>query len=155
MKLKYKDLLLRNVTLNDEKLLFDWANDPIVRQGSFNENTIPFDEHQIWFRNKLSSQNTFLWILECTGIPCGVVRTEKSDRELTLNYLIASSHRGKGLASIMLEMALEKACIELSVDKIFAYTLPDNIASCKSLLRAGFKLETAVKEKKCFVYYCT
>ncbi len=155
MELQDNDLVLRKVAVTDESLLFDWANDPVVRQSSFNHSAIHFAEHQKWFRKKLSSKNTVMWVLECSGVPCGLVRIEKTERETTLNYLIAASHRGQGLAVTMLKMALEKACSELANENIFAYALPDNIASCKTLEKVGFRLEKESKEKKCFVYYCT
>lgn len=149
-----KEPLLREVSLKDEKLLFDWANDPVVRQGSFNNNPISFAKHQSWFRGKRSSQNTIMWIFECSNIPCGLVRIERSNKELILNYLIAASHRGKKMASVMLRMALEKTCIELPGAKILAYTTKNNVASCRSLKKAGFQLDNTCDEKNCFIYLC-
>ena len=43
-------LSLRKVNLNDVELIFKWANDPDVRNNSFNTNQIVWDEHVKWFR---------------------------------------------------------------------------------------------------------
>ena len=103
----------------------------------------------------LNSQKKFMWILEYSNIPCGLVRIEKTKQAFKLSYLIAASHRGKNLASIMIKLAMEQFCIISPGEKVFAYTWPDNIASCKSLERSGFQLEHTSLNKKTFVYMCT
>jgi hypothetical protein len=39
-------LKLRQVTFDDEKLLFSWANDPEVRNQAKNQKRINIDEHK-------------------------------------------------------------------------------------------------------------
>ena len=149
-----KELVMRSVVEKDEELLFDWGNDPLVRQGSFDKDSIPFAEHQAWFREKLNSSQTKMWIMEDAGIPCGLVRMERSNNEATLNYLIAASHRGRRLAHKMLAIALDTTLTEWPGIRVLAYTVPENIASRKSLESAGFELRDSGKEKRCFVYNC-
>ena len=36
--------------------------------------------------------------------------------------------------------------------RLLAFTVPENIASIKSLLKAGFFLANSTKEKKCYEY---
>ena len=89
-----------------------------------------------------------MWIFEVNSKPAGMVRLEKDNNEFVLNYPIASQTRGKGLAGKMLKMAMNEVRSYWQNTKVFAYTLPENIASIKSLERAGFYLESSNKEKK-------
>ncbi|MGH9508910.1 MAG: UDP-2,4-diacetamido-2,4,6-trideoxy-beta-L-altropyranose hydrolase, partial [Terriglobales bacterium] len=47
-------LRLRRATEQDCRLLWEWANDPDTRANSFSSELIPWDDHQRWFRAKLS-----------------------------------------------------------------------------------------------------
>ena len=93
-----------------------------------------------------------MWIFEVNSKPTGMVRLEKDNSEVVLNYLIASQSRGKGLASKMLKMAMNEVRSHWQNIKVFAFTFPENIASIKSLERAGFYLESSSNEKNCYIF---
>ena len=141
---------LREVLVSDEKLLLNWSNDPQTRKWSFNSNTIIPSEHKIWFKNKLNNQNVLIWILENDNKPAGLVRLEKDNDKAVLNYLICPEERGKGLASPMLIMAMKKVKAYWKNIKVLAYTLPKNIASIRSLEKAGFTLKSSSSERNCY-----
>jgi UDP-2,4-diacetamido-2,4,6-trideoxy-beta-L-altropyranose hydrolase len=145
-------LSLRKVIKTDDILLFDWTNDPDVRKWSFNKNSITLDVHKIWFKQKFNDVNVLMWIFEVNSTPAGLVRLEKDNSEVVLNYLISSESRGKGLASKMLKIAMNEIRSHWQNIKVFAYTLPENIASIKSLERAGFYLESSSNEKNCYIF---
>jgi len=147
-----KNYVLRRAVEKDGPLLFDWINDPAVRQWSFNKDIITLDEHKAWFNSKVNNGNVLIWIFEYENAPAGMVRLEKEDDNVNLNYLIASHSRGKGLASNMLKMATVEVEGYWENINIFAYTLSDNIASIKSLKRAGFSKHSAIKDKKCYIF---
>ncbi len=150
---EYDTLLLRKVTAADEKLVLLWANDPETRKWSFNSNAITPSGHKKWFKSKLNDQNVLMWILEDNNRPAGLVRLEKENNEVVLNYLIAPKERGKGLAKIMLEMAIDMKEDYWGNNKVLAYTLPKNIPSIKSLQKAGFFLVDSTDGKSCYVFY--
>ena len=145
-------LSLRKVIKTDEILLFDWTNDPDVRKWSFNKNSITLDVHKIWFKQKFDNVNVLMWIFEVNSTPTGLVRLEKDNSEVVINFLISSQSRGKGLASKMLKMAMNEVRSHWQNIKVFAYTLPENIASIKSLERTGFYLESSSNEKNCYLF---
>jgi RimJ/RimL family protein N-acetyltransferase len=91
-------------------------------------------------------------IFEVNNTPTGMVRLEKENGEVVLNYLIASQSRGKGLASRMLKMAMNEVKNHWQSFKVLAYTLPGNIASTKSLEKAGFLLSETDTRKNFLVY---
>jgi len=143
---------LRKIIDTDEALLFYWINDPEVRKWSFNKCAITLDEHRIWFRQKLNDENVLIWILEHEKISAGMVRLEKKDTNVYLNYLIAPQSRGKKLARKMLKMAMIELNNYWKNVKVLAFTLPENIASIKSLENAGFYLNGSSVEKKCYIF---
>ena len=145
-------LSLRKVIYTDEILLFNWINDPDVRKWSFGKHFIKLDEHTKWFEKKYNDDNVLMWIFEVNNDPAGLVRIEKEDNKVLLNYLIAPQSRGKRLATKMLKIAMNEVRIHWHNIKVFAYTLPENIASIKSLEKAGFYLEDSSNEKKCYVF---
>ena len=144
---------LRKVIKADKDLLFNWSNDPDVRKWSFSKRAIAVNEHTIWFEKKYNDPNVLMWIFENNNSPSGLVRVEKDNSEVVLNYLIASQSRGKRLASIMLKMAMIEVRGHWQNVKVLAYTLPGNIASIKSLEKAGFFLDNLSDNKNCYVFY--
>ena len=136
----------------DEKLLLLWANDSETREWSFNSNTITPSEHKKWLKSKLNSQNVLMLMLEYENRPSGLVRLERDDDEVVLSYMIAPEERGQGLASNMLEMAMDMKEDYWGNIKILAYTLPENFASKKSLEKTGFYFVSANNGKNCYVY---
>jgi RimJ/RimL family protein N-acetyltransferase len=147
-----KNISLRYVVLGDEKLLFEWANDTEVRKWSNDKNPIKLNNHKVWLRQKLSDANVLMWIIEYNRRPAGMVRLEKESDNIELHYLIEPKSRGKGLASKMVELALNEASTYWKIIRVFAHTLPGNVASIKSLKKAGFFCAYSNNEKNCYVH---
>jgi hypothetical protein len=51
------------------QICFNWANDKVVREQSYNQNPIGFDEHTEWFHQKRSDPGVFFFFLEMDGEP--------------------------------------------------------------------------------------
>ena len=134
--------------------MFLWANDPLVRKWSFSGNKIKKKEHSNWFKHNLLNENVLIWIFSHEDNPAGLVRFEKKRNKIILNYQISAQFRGQGLASIMLTSAMKKIQNTWSNMNVVAYTLPENIASKKSLLKVGFKLNSENKRKTEFIFMC-
>lgn len=142
---------LRNVTIDDEDLIFCWVTDPVVRSASFSQEAINITTHQKWFRERLCSSDCWIWIYERNRQPCGLVRIERECVQAQLSYMLCYSCRGKNLASIMLKMAVDEFRKTSSLETIFARTRPDNISSQRSLERAGFKLKYQDKSEYLYI----
>ena len=148
-----KNFSIRLVSKSDKKILFNWTNDSEVRKWSFNQSAITFPNHEVWFDKVTKDRNIIIFIFENNNFPTGLVRFKKKNKdEFILNYLIGPNSRGKGMASIMLKMTINDIKSYWENINVFAYTLPDNIASIKSLEKAGFKLFSSNNNKKCYVY---
>ncbi len=143
---------LRNVNSSDKNQLLDWANDIETRKWSFNSKPIKVSEHKKWFNSKNIDKDVAFWIFEFENTPSGVVRFEKYNRKFILHYQIAPQMRGKKLASFMLTEALKKLKKSCLVTEVYAYTYPENLASIKSLKKAGFNLFGNDGGKHCYLY---
>jgi len=132
---------LRKVTKNDIKLLFDWANDPDVRVNAKNSKPITWDEHVIWFNNRLSNKFAYTYILSDLQESIGIVRFDKTLEGYVISYSIDKNYRGKGFGELVLVEGLKN--LYLSVDKpnLVAYVKKGNIASEKIFNKLGFILK--------------
>lgn len=142
MELKKTDKLiiqLRKATSEDVDLYYNWANDELVRQNSFNSSSIDYNSHVQWFNKQLQSLSAFLYVFveaKEQG-PVGQVRINKG-QEVIIGISIDQHFRGKSLGSKMLMMACEAYFKIHPEDKIYAYIKETNIASYKAFIQAGF-----------------
>jgi UDP-2,4-diacetamido-2,4,6-trideoxy-beta-L-altropyranose hydrolase len=57
------------------ELLWQWANDPQVRNASFSSGPISWETHVAWFNDKISIPRAEMFIAEDErGIPVGQIR---------------------------------------------------------------------------------
>ena len=74
-------LKLRKVTQEDCELLWQWANDPIVRAASFRSDSILWEDHFEWFNKKLHSFNCYYFIaVNKLEEPVGQIRFENGNQ---------------------------------------------------------------------------
>jgi RimJ/RimL family protein N-acetyltransferase len=130
------NIQIRNVNINDAKLLFDWANDLQSRNNSFNSNPIEWDTHVIWLTEKLESPNNHIFLFHIENIPIGVVKFEILENT-TIGVIVAPQQRGKGWGSKIIRMGCEQYWSN-NLHDILAYIKPENTSSIKAFEKAGF-----------------
>lgn len=151
-------IVLRSARINDAKLLCDWANEKETRAASFNPDPIPWETHLTWFEQKLSDQNTWIYIAKNnTNNDIGMIRFDKTDVFYKISYLIDKSFRGLGLGSCILKAGIEKIKSDIELPAQFAGEIKtDNLASIRSFENCGFSLlkkkEVSVKISDHCVY---
>jgi len=127
-----KSLMLRNARFNDCEILYQWANNPIIRNNSFNKENINYDDHKNWLIEKLEDHNCLFYILSIKGIPVGSIRFDiDNHHEATINYLIDPRHQKKGYGKKILKLGIEKAAEEYDIYSFIGFVKKDNIASNK------------------------
>ncbi|MCP3929874.1 MAG: GNAT family N-acetyltransferase, partial [Bacteroidetes bacterium] len=93
-----RKIKLRKVRQFDCKLLWHWANDPEVRQSSFNSDLITFEEHLQWFEIKLKDNQSYIFIAEDEkNTPIGQIRFDLRNGTATVNYSVQDDYRGFGI----------------------------------------------------------
>lgn len=125
--------------------LYDWANDPAVRENSFNQSPIPLEVHKIWFENKLKEKNCLFLLARVKGTPAGMIRYELKDDQAVISYLLDRRFRGKSLGAIMLQKGEEILRKQHpQVRTISGQVLETNRASVISFQRAHYDLSQSI-----------
>ena len=81
---------LRNATIEDRDLLFEWANDAVVRKNSFSTEKISYEEHVNWYNKILDRDDCVQYIYMDGDCPVGQVRITLKDDEAEIGYSICS-----------------------------------------------------------------
>jgi len=134
-----KNIYLREVEMADCDLLFDWANDFEVRKNSFQSNTIPYEKHIEWFKEKLEDTDCEIFLCIAEGKEIGLARIEYIGKEGMISYSVAKEYRGMGYGQRMLLLVEEKAVRR--ADWLTGYVKPENIASQCVFERLGYVKE--------------
>ena len=145
-------LKIRTAELADEKLLLDWANDPLVRGNSFNASPIQPDGHRQWFCSRLNNlAGCKLYIAETQdSLPIGQVRFERGEGEYwQIHYGLWVGARGKGLGATIVKLAIEKLREESPLARVIGCVKPNNEPSKRVFETLGF---SARQEAAFFVY---
>ncbi|GAA4426764.1 hypothetical protein GCM10023188_18050 [Pontibacter saemangeumensis] len=133
-------LRLRKATLDDRILLFEWANDPQVRQNSFNPDPITLERHTQWFHELMADGKTLLYIAEVDGNPAAQIRFSTSGGKASISYMISAAFRGLGLGHLVLLRGVEKLKESLAgIEQVEGLVQQENYASVRSFEKAGFR----------------
>ena len=154
--LQRDSLSIRLVQDEDCKLLWEWANDPVVRASAFSSQMIRWEEHVEWFRRKLNDQNCRILVcLDTSGVPVGQIRFEKHGAsDANLDITVDGRLRGLGFAGRLIDLGADWAFEEWNLTRLNAFVKPENIASAKAFERAGFKrMESVVVKGQTALHY--
>lgn len=150
-------LSFRKATITDVKLYFDWANDTVVREQSFNSNVIDFNNHKKWFESKLNDDSCVLLLFKNNeDFDIGQIRIQKEkEKEALIGISIAVEHRGKGYAKDMLQMASNYFLEKNKGYLINAYIKEQNVSSKVAFEKAGFEFEDMINYENCSSFHFT
>jgi spore coat polysaccharide biosynthesis protein SpsF len=132
---------LRPATPDDERRLWEWANDPAVRRFAFSTEAIPYDDHARWFAARLADRGCRLFIVEDRdGQPVGQIRTDRRDGgALEISVSIAEAHRGRGLGTAALRALEREFQRGGETVRLFGRVKGSNAASAAAFRRAGYE----------------
>ena len=169
MKSTEKIFLHRASSTKEEKLLWQWRNDPLTRALSRSDRSISWQEHRLWFEQKAPSGSLLIatspplkepWgLFRFDSITCYSAHNESNSGvnsgkkrpilAIELSILIAPSKRAQGLGRKLL-----RAGIEYLEALYHAYSSPiilwaqidqDNPASKKVFFRIA---QSSIQEKE-------
>jgi len=133
------ELEIRPANPDDLLTYFNWANDPLVRNNSINQNEIPLSDHTKWFDKKMSNSSSLLFLVEKGGAAIGQVRFEYEDGSYLINYSVAEEYRGVGVGEVMLKMAIARLHEEISeVPQLCGFVKAENTVSSSAFINNSF-----------------
>ena len=140
--MKELGLYLRKADESDMDLLFKWANDPTVRENSFNTETIPYEDHVKWFNKVMEDESVLQFILMNEDTPVGQIRLNVDGEEAEIGYSIAREFRGKGYGHAILRLAADTVAKEhQEIKYLVAKVKPENTASNKLFQNEGYSIQ--------------
>lgn len=137
-----KNIQLALASGNDVEITYKWASDKKVRQFSFNQNEILFEEHKKWFMAKLHDPNCFYYILQKGAERVGSVRIDYNEESNIglISYLIGSDFHGKGYGTKILQLIEELILIKFDVFHLKGLVMKSNVASIRIFYKLGYNL---------------
>lgn len=141
-------LWLRPANVEDEKILWEWANDPGVRTSSLSPESIPWDTHTAWFQKKLRDPacRMFVGVNENEEL-VGQVRFDIEHDTAEVDVHTSQGHRGKGYGTALISAAVAMLFARTPVREVHALVRPQNAASAAAFAKAGF-LEIGHEQRK-------
>lgn len=128
---RVEDLMLRRAEEKDCRFLLDLRNEEEVRKNSFQTQLISYEQHDVWFRRKLSEEQTKIFILELGQQPVGQVRMVLCGRKAEISYALSKAARGHGYSRWMLSELELRAREAGWCSGLIAQVKRENIASRK------------------------
>jgi len=131
---------LRPAKEKDCRQVWEWANEPEVREVSFSQNPIPWDGHVRWFKAKINDPNHIFWIAEDSeGHPVGQVRYDIVGSEAIVFVTLDRRFRGLGYGRAILWLSSQELFDRTKVQIIHAYVKPENQASKRAFVYAWYR----------------
>jgi len=125
-------LHLVEASIKDAELIYNWANDPEVRNNAVNNEPIIYENHLEWFNKKINSTESIIFIAYLNETPIGQIRFDKNNDDWQIDYLIDSIHRGKGFGKEIVWEGMKIMNKSFGNNLTFtAFVKADNIASIK------------------------
>lgn len=138
-------------------MLWQWANNPMVRASAFNTGPISLENHTQWFEEKLHNPHCRIFIAENeAGIPVGQIRFDiESDGRAAIDLHVAPQQGGKGYGTMLLKNGLERFFSDTVTSCVYSYVKLGNDPSRKTFEKTGFTLEGQKIVRGEEVYYFT
>jgi UDP-2,4-diacetamido-2,4,6-trideoxy-beta-L-altropyranose hydrolase len=147
---------LRPATADDVLPLWRMANDPAVRRSALSSSDpIPLRSHARWFKRRLASPGSCIWVLDLHGLVLGQVRYDRTDSHTAeISISVMPAFRQRGLATRLLESTCRPACERLGVRRLRAIVRQENLPSARTFARAGFaKVDSRpIRDHPCHIY---
>jgi spore coat polysaccharide biosynthesis predicted glycosyltransferase SpsG len=143
--LRGQTLTTRLAGMADARILWEWANDPEVRNSSFHTEPIGWEDHVRWFERRIGEPTTRIYICaDEDGALVGQLRVECHDRVGVIDVSIARNRRGEGLAAPLISAGVRRAFEDLPstmLEVLVAEIRMENARSARSFEAADFDRE--------------
>jgi len=132
---------IRRATLEDSRMVFEWANDALTRSVSFSHDVIQWEDHQQWYQHRMDDPGSKFFIaFNYKDAALGIVRFQIEENKAIASINLSPDQRGKGYGSQFLRLASKRLFQESSICQIDAFIKPDNAASVRAFMHAGYHL---------------
>jgi len=136
-----KNIRLVKASEDDAKIIWEWRNHPEIRKRCSNLGLVSWEEHQKWFFEKIKDIKAHIYMVLLGKNKAGVIRFEDKGKNIVVSVNLDPVYFGRGMGSIIIELGTKKLLEENNLTKtILASIKPDNIASQKAFIKAGYRI---------------
>jgi RimJ/RimL family protein N-acetyltransferase len=132
---------LKKADIDDLLFVFELRNKPFIRERAGDNRLISFEEHQLWFVNKLKDKHSLMLIIQYQKESVGIIRydLDELDRSADITIFLDECCCGKSIGSVAIResMKLLKASFK-SIQTIRAHIIEQNDGSRRFFNRFGF-----------------
>lgn len=137
-----RDVGFRPARRDDCRRVWEWRNDPVTRDASFDTSEIPYDHHERWFTDKVEAEDTRIFIVAgAAGREVGYVRFTIAGDCAEISVSIDRGHRGKGYGPGAIRSSSDHLLSHGPVRRIVARVKASNFASLRAFQRVGFVID--------------
>ena len=135
------ELSVRKAVFSDTALLFQWANQPIVRFQAFAQQPITWFDHIYWCHRRFVGKNG-IWVGVLDNREVGQVRFDEDLQAACwlIDIHLDDSYKGKGLGLQLLNQAMQQQAALRPCYYFCALAKVSNTASCRLFEKAGFSI---------------
>mgnify|MGYP001578614546 FL=1 len=138
--MKEHGISLRAAAECDMPDLLEWRNHPETRKSSFNTDSITPEAHEAWFKKKLVSAETVIYIAMSGSDKIGSARFEDTGEAIRTSVMLNQAFFGKRLGSKVIAIETKKYKSEKKPSKpLVAEIKTSNAASIRAFAKADFK----------------
>lgn len=153
LRIKGSQIYLRPITIEDTDYVVRWRNDKKIVENFIYRKNISKEEHISWLRNKVETGQVIQFII-CdlqTDKPLGSIylqNFQETSRQAEEGIFLGEEEAyGRGIGTEAAKLVLEYAFTTLKLHKLTARVLSYNQGSRKMHEKAGYKLESYLKDE--------
>ena len=133
-------ILIRKAEKSDLKDIFNWRNDKLTISMFKNDDTVSWNEHCLWFNQKIKDKSCLLLIGEKTSTKLGVIRFDILRDHSVISINLNPVCRGKKYSKTFLAMGCNYYFSLFNI-RIISEIKKVNFSSINIFESVGFKRE--------------
>ena len=141
---------IRRLQKEDLQTRVLWMNNPAIYTSMHFTLPITLESTEKWYANNIGNEKRAdVVLLEDDEIVAfaGITNIDFTLHKGESYTFVSPDMQGKGIGTRARKMVLDYAFGELGLNKVYAYTNEDNIASCRLSEKLGFKLEGRFRQE--------
>jgi RimJ/RimL family protein N-acetyltransferase len=133
-------ITVRQATLSDAELLFQWRNDPLTIAGSRSGKGVEWASHVHWLSDQLLREDRTFLIGMCDNVSCGLVWFSLNGGGVwETSVSLDNGFRGRGVATKLLLSAIKWMTDCKDANAFSTEIGDDNLAAIRMYERCGFR----------------
>lgn len=131
------------------ELIYNWRNQPFIREVMYNSDFIKWEDHVNWLRSVFQDEMKFIKVLYYKDVPYGIANfhlTNKVSGFGEWGFYIGDKNAPRGMGKVLAYSMLNFLFEEVKIRKVCADVLDFNRVSLNFHEKVGFKQDGILRE---------